>query len=532
MALLAIASLLCTVACEQDIDVEEFPPKDIEFSYHSESLHYVIGEEITFNNESVVGTSWQWNFGDGTTSSDENPVHIYRTPGTYKVTLTVDEKHTIEKSLMISDIVPIISYQSTDPVVVFNQSEVQFDVFVLNPEELAVEYTWSFPEGTTGEAIGQNLTSGEKSPKAMFGTLGSQVVSLTVKIGEKVLDPVSVNVKVYYNEPVRTLYYAVKEGNIMANKLIPGMSLAVNKPFDYGYRSGKHPLSLQFEGDNLYVFDAGTRTGYTAGNATLGDGEIFIMSHDGARRETVIENFGGDTYNDFYYGYVDQTDIYWANRREGIFRINKETRNKKFSLDEIDYFVKNAWLGYYGKGIGWGHVNGPISMLGDVFYWGKNSNGKGIFRFKETDISTNPDEVPVEGAIANNFSIRGLAIDEVNGKVYFSDSQYIKFFRCNLDGSELEVIDGSPADTEGGQSELLFITGIAVDVDENGNGYVYWAYRGPDVPEGENPEEYYATNPLHKSGIKRYSLNDPNAQVEYFVEDVEVYGLAIDNTMR
>ena len=33
-------------------------------------------------------TSWSWNFGDGTTSSDQNPVHVYATPGVYDVTLT------------------------------------------------------------------------------------------------------------------------------------------------------------------------------------------------------------------------------------------------------------------------------------------------------------------------------------------------------------------------------------------------------------------------------------------------------------
>lgn len=174
-ALLAITLLFSYTACEQDIDVEVFPPKDIDFTYQSESLHYVIGEEITFVNQSSLGSSWAWDFGDGNTSTEESPVHKYRVPGTYKVKLLVDEKYELEKSLMVSDIVPIISYASTDPVIVFNQSEVLFDVFVLNPEGLDVQYTWIFPEGTSGQGIEADLTSAEKSPKAMFGTLGSQV---------------------------------------------------------------------------------------------------------------------------------------------------------------------------------------------------------------------------------------------------------------------------------------------------------------------------------------------------------------------
>ncbi|MDZ7304357.1 MAG: phytase [candidate division KSB1 bacterium] len=47
---------------------------------------------VAFTDEST-GTSnssrWLWEFGDGTTSSEQNPSHLYTTPGTYTVTLTV-----------------------------------------------------------------------------------------------------------------------------------------------------------------------------------------------------------------------------------------------------------------------------------------------------------------------------------------------------------------------------------------------------------------------------------------------------------
>ncbi|MDA0176940.1 M14 family zinc carboxypeptidase [Mesoflavibacter profundi] len=44
--------------------------------------------EVTFNNTSNNATSYLWDFGDGNSSTDQNPVHTYMTSGEYTVTLT------------------------------------------------------------------------------------------------------------------------------------------------------------------------------------------------------------------------------------------------------------------------------------------------------------------------------------------------------------------------------------------------------------------------------------------------------------
>jgi sugar lactone lactonase YvrE len=45
---------------------------------------------VTFTNRSLYYTHSLWDFGDGTTSTQQSPVHTYATTGTYTVTLTVD----------------------------------------------------------------------------------------------------------------------------------------------------------------------------------------------------------------------------------------------------------------------------------------------------------------------------------------------------------------------------------------------------------------------------------------------------------
>jgi PKD repeat protein len=47
------------------------------------------GEPVSFTDESIYAESWSWDFGDGATSTDQNPTHTYSAAGKYTVTLEV-----------------------------------------------------------------------------------------------------------------------------------------------------------------------------------------------------------------------------------------------------------------------------------------------------------------------------------------------------------------------------------------------------------------------------------------------------------
>ena len=57
---------------------------DPEASFESNNIN----QDYTFTNTSENSLNYNWDFGDGTTSTDENPIHSYTSNGNYTITLT------------------------------------------------------------------------------------------------------------------------------------------------------------------------------------------------------------------------------------------------------------------------------------------------------------------------------------------------------------------------------------------------------------------------------------------------------------
>lgn len=74
-----MGALLVLGACGGDDEPE--PQPTATFTYVAE------GREVTFTNTSTNATTFEWDFGDGTTSTERNPVHTYDSYGTYTVRL-------------------------------------------------------------------------------------------------------------------------------------------------------------------------------------------------------------------------------------------------------------------------------------------------------------------------------------------------------------------------------------------------------------------------------------------------------------
>jgi len=117
---------------------------------------------------------WSWDFGDNSTSKVQNPVHIYRKPGTYTVTLTV-------KNGKCADTTPKTNYISICPVpkAAFSAAprsgkaplSVKFTDLTDQSAGPVTSWLWNFGDVTT---------SSDQNPSHTYATAVTYTVKLKV----------------------------------------------------------------------------------------------------------------------------------------------------------------------------------------------------------------------------------------------------------------------------------------------------------------------------------------------------------------
>ncbi len=530
LSLLLIATMVFVVSCKDDTPPE--PTVKAAFKYSPENP--VAGDLITFTNSSNGGTAFAWDFGDGTNSTDKNPTHVYTKSGKYTVVLKVDNKddQAYSKEIEVADALPVFTY-SPDPIQV--GIEVTFTATIYNPDNATVEYTWTFdPNNVVSDDLDDTGSAKKDAITVRFlNPNPAEPVSITASLGG--LDYTTDGTVEVKAQLATTLFYAEKGGDIWMKKLYKE---GVSELQDLGIESGLHPMTLSYSGDKLYVFDAGEKIKYSTDVETV-PGKIFSFANDGSNYVTHL-TFGPAIYDDAFFGSVIGDTIYFTDRRNDVTAIPTSLENGEWgdsgndaNPDAFPALVANNQLAYYiafrneidgGPSYGWGALNGTFTKYKGLYYWAKNSNHKGLYIFSDNDIGVT-DKLPSdpgEGVLLFDYTVRAFVIDDVYQKIYFSSNVVNPgMYVCDLDGDNVTLIDDSPFDSEGGDAEKVGITGIALDYE---TGYVYWAYRGPADADVD-------ANPLQKPGIKKFKL-DGTGEVEYLIEGVEAYGIAIDPNKR
>jgi gliding motility-associated-like protein len=141
---------------------------------------------VTFTNGSLNGFSYLWDFGDGTTSTEQNPVHTYAS-GVYDVSLTVTSSEGCVSSVLFPGYIEVLPVPIADASVLEDISH-PYDISLAtfhfqNNSLFGDSYSWDFGDGTTSSEI--NPTHTYTSLDTFFAvlTVSNKYCEDTIRIG-------------------------------------------------------------------------------------------------------------------------------------------------------------------------------------------------------------------------------------------------------------------------------------------------------------------------------------------------------------
>ncbi|MBI3512197.1 MAG: PKD domain-containing protein [Bacteroidetes bacterium] len=145
---------------------------------------------VNFSDLSTIGNpgniaAWTWDFGDGNTSTSQNPSHCYTNPGTYNVTLTVKSADGCQTTITMTSYINVFA----NPVAAFGMSPqpttlVNSEIFFTDSSTNALSWLWSF-----GDLM--NSTSTLENPSFTYGDATCYQVLLTATSSQGCVDTVS-----------------------------------------------------------------------------------------------------------------------------------------------------------------------------------------------------------------------------------------------------------------------------------------------------------------------------------------------------
>ncbi|MFZ5981492.1 MAG: PKD domain-containing protein [Candidatus Zixiibacteriota bacterium] len=126
---------------------------------------------VTFTNSSSGATSYSWTFGDGGTSTSQNPSHIYTAAGTYTVALTAtnacgSDTYTRTGYITVTCTAPTASFTGTP-----TSGDAPLTVAFTDASTGATAWSWDFGDGGT---------STSQNPSHTYTAVGTYTVALTV----------------------------------------------------------------------------------------------------------------------------------------------------------------------------------------------------------------------------------------------------------------------------------------------------------------------------------------------------------------
>lgn len=144
----------------------------------------VNNNQFTFNNTSSGANTYLWDFGDGITSSVQNPSHTYSLAGNYSIKLIATNNFGCSDIIEQINHITIHPKPSAEFTSNFNYACSTSQTFIFIPQQNNLSYLWSFGDGTTSTL---------NSPSHNYSTPGSYSINLSVTDGNGCKDSLQKN---------------------------------------------------------------------------------------------------------------------------------------------------------------------------------------------------------------------------------------------------------------------------------------------------------------------------------------------------
>jgi len=157
----------------QDTSIQQVVIPDITAGFSAKSNIACLNVPFQFDNSSVTEPlTYAWTFGDGGTSTDRDPAHIYTAPGTYTVTLDITSPNGCTANVSVTDFLKV-----PNPIADFTFPNVAGDICppvqvqFTNRSTDYVKTSWDFGDGSASD---------EDNPLHNYIRPGTFPVTLTV----------------------------------------------------------------------------------------------------------------------------------------------------------------------------------------------------------------------------------------------------------------------------------------------------------------------------------------------------------------
>jgi PKD repeat protein len=123
ISLLAVLVLIGFTQCKEEYPLEgSIPDKTLPSANFSYKTITGTWDQVKFTNLSISASDYEWDFGDGATSTEKEPTHTFADEGTYSVSLSASDKNLASSDVtmqvvIVNELVPAFanhSFEQTD----------------------------------------------------------------------------------------------------------------------------------------------------------------------------------------------------------------------------------------------------------------------------------------------------------------------------------------------------------------------------------------------------------------------------------